>query len=136
MIYADKKQIIFYQKIGELFYAIAASDKVVRKQEFKALRKLVRTEWSSIDDYEDEFHTDAVYQMEIVFEWFQYEQMDGEECFQSFSTFYNENKKLFNTERKRLIWKTVNAIANAFAGKNKSELIMLTNLLLLLKEDE
>ena len=71
--------------------------------------------------------------MEIVFEWFEYEKMDGEECFQSFSTYYKENKKLFNDKRKRLIWKTVNAIANAFAGKNKSELIMLTKLLLLLK---
>ena len=27
-------QVLFYQKIGELFYAVAASDKVVKKAEY------------------------------------------------------------------------------------------------------
>jgi len=37
---SEKKQIKFYQRLGELFYAIAATDKVVRKDEFAALKKL------------------------------------------------------------------------------------------------
>ena len=74
-------ELVFYQKIGELFYAVAASDKVVRKVEYQALTELVETEWKSMDDYEDQFKTDAAYQIAIVFEWFDYEGMDAEDCF-------------------------------------------------------
>jgi len=132
---SEKNQVVFYQKMGELFYAVAASDKVVRKQEYDALKNLVQREWSSLDDYKDEFQSDAVYQMEIVFEWFEYEQMNGQDCFDNFAQYYKENKNLFTPGKKQLIWKTVNAIANAFSGKNKSEVIMLSQLLLLMQDD-
>lgn len=135
MLTSNEKQVVFYQKIGELFYAIAAADKVVREQEYKALKKLVQTEWTSIDDYKDEFNTDAVFQMEIVFEWFEYEQMDADDCFESFKEYFQENRKLFTEKRRQLIWKTANKIAASFSGKNKSELIMLTKLLSVLQED-
>ncbi len=135
MINSEKNQVVFYQKMGELFYAVAASDRVVRKKEYEALKQLVQTEWSSIDDYKDEFQTDAVYQMEIVFEWFDYEGMNGEDGFDNLSDYFKENKELVTYKRKQLIWKTVNAIANAFAGKNKSEVIMLTQLLMLLQDE-
>ncbi|MEM7185509.1 MAG: hypothetical protein AAF466_02525 [Bacteroidota bacterium] len=127
-------QVVFYQKIGELFYAMAAVDNVVRVKEYEALKNLVLTEWTSIDEYKDEFDTDAVFQMEIVFEWFEYEDMDAEQCFDDFKEFYKEHPSLFTQKRKDLIWRTVNAIANAFAGTNKAELIMLTQLHLLMQD--
>lgn len=120
--------MVFYQKMGELFYAIAASDKVVRKAEYEALKKLVSKEWKNLDGYEDPFHTDAAYQIEVVFDWFDYEQLDANDCFDSFADYKKENGKFFTLEVKKLIWKTANAIANAFAGKNKSEVIMLAKL--------
>lgn len=132
---SEDNKLVFYQKLGELFYAVAASDKVVRESEYEALRKLVQSEWSSSEDYKDQFQTDAVHQMEIVFEWFEYEQMNGQDCFDNFRDYFNEHKQLFTYPRKQLIWKTVNAIANAFSGKNKSEVIMLTQLLLLLQDE-
>ena len=131
----ERSQVVFYQKLGELFYAIAASDKVVRTKEYNALKTLVLNEWSRVDDYKDEFDTDAVFQMEIVFEWFEYEGLDAQDCFDDFKIYYKENKHLFTYKRKELIWKTVNAIAEAFAGKNKSELVMLTHLLLLMQDE-
>lgn len=134
MSYTEKPQIEFYQKLGELFYAIAASDKVVRDQEHKALSELIKKEWTSQDDYTDKFGTDAAYQMEIVFDWFEYEQMRAEDCFESFSDYVKEHPGLFSEDRAKLIWRTANAIANAFSGKNKSELIMLTKLKMLLQK--
>jgi hypothetical protein len=128
----DENHVIFYQKMGELFYAIAASDKVVRKTEYEALRKLVRSEWSSLDHYEDEFGVDASYQMEITFDWFDYKTMNANDCFNNFKYYIKEKPQLFTTKMKQLIWKTANAIARAFAGKNKSELIMLAKLKILL----
>lgn len=132
---SEGSQVVFYQKLGELFYAIAASDKVVRTKEYDALKDLVLKEWASVDDYKDEFNSDAVFQMEIVFEWFEYENMDAQDCFNDFRDYYKEHKSLFSYKRKELVWKTVNAIAEAFAGKNKSELIMLTQLLLLMQDE-
>lgn len=134
MYYQEKPGLIFYQKIGELFYAIAASDKVVRKEEYQALRKLVVDEWKAMDSIEDPFHSDAAYQIEIVFEWFDYEGMDATDCFENFNSYFMENKKHFSPERKKLIYTTADAIAASFSGKNKSELIMLAKLKLLLKQ--
>ncbi|MBK5214336.1 MAG: hypothetical protein JJE55_11825 [Flavobacteriaceae bacterium] len=130
----DKPQLLFYQKMGELFYAIAAADKVVRKEEYNALKNMVLAEWKNLDNYEDPFHTDAAYQIEVVFDWFDYEQLDANDCFDSFADYKNEHPKLFTKERKDLIWRTANTIASSFAGKNKSEVIMLAKLKMLLKD--
>lgn len=127
----DKPQLLFYQKMGELFYAIAAADKVVRKEEYNTLKNIVAEEWKNLDDYQDPFHTDAAHQIEIVFDWFDYEQLDAKDCFESFADYYADNPQLFTEERKSLIWKTANAIANSFSGKNKSEVIMLAKLKML-----
>ena len=134
MGFVDKPQLVFYQKMGELFYAIAAADKVVRKEEYNALKNMVLAEWKNLDNYEDPFHTDAAYQIEVVFDWFDYEQLDAKDCFESFADYKNEHPKLFTKERKDLIWRTANTIASSFAGKNKSEVIMLSKLKMLLKD--
>lgn len=129
---ADKPQLLFYQKMGELFYAFAAADKVVRKEEYDILKNIVADQWKNLDDYEDPFRTDAAYQIEVVFDWFDYEQLDASDCFESFADYKKEYPKLFTKDRKELIWKTANAIASSFAGKNKSEVIMLAKLKMLL----
>jgi len=132
---SEKPQVLLYQEIGQLFYAIAAADKVVRKAEYEALRNLVKLEWSSMNDYVDEFGVNAVYQMEIVFDWFDYEQLDANDCFKSFAQYYKDHKNVFSENQKQLLWKTANAIAGSFAGKNKSELILLAKLHLLLQKE-
>ncbi len=119
---------VLYQKLGELFYAIAAADNVIRPAEVEALRSLVQTHWKDIDSLEDEFHTDASYQIEIVFDWLDDKHLDADECFEDFKEFKEEHPKLFNKSLNQLIWQTADAIAGSFAGRNKAELIMLTKL--------
>jgi hypothetical protein len=128
-------ELLFYQKMGELFYAVAASDKVVREAEYKILTQLVEEQWKKQDDYTDKFGTDAAYQISIVFEWFDYERMDADECFESFADYYKDHKKLFYVKRKNLILKTVQKIADSFQGTNKSELIMITKLQILFNKN-
>ncbi|WP_026452432.1 hypothetical protein [Aequorivita capsosiphonis] len=130
----EKLPLLFYQKMGELFYAIAAADKVVRKVEYDVLKKMVLEKWKDLDDSKDPFQTDAAHQIEIVFDWFDYEQLEANNCFDSFEDYKKENSKLFTQERKQLIWETADAIASSFAGKNKSELIMLAKLKILLND--
>ncbi len=131
---SQKPEILFYQKIGKLFYAIAAADKVVHEKEYEVLLQIVKSHWTKLDDFEDEFHSDAAFQIEIVFGWSDYKQLKANECFEEFKDFKKEHERLFGAKRKELIWKTANTIASAFAGKNKSELIMLTKLKLLLEQ--
>lgn len=132
---ATTSELLFYQKMGELFYAIAASDNIVREAEYKALTKLVEEEWKAMEGHEDSFQSNAAYQISIVFEWFDYELMDADDCFESFSDYYKANKKLFTDLKKALILKTVQKIANAFSGTNKNELIMMAKLQLLFKDN-
>ncbi|WP_109097287.1 hypothetical protein [Aquimarina sp. AU58] len=131
---AQNTGIIFYQNLGKLFYAIAASDKIVRKSEYDSLRKIVKTEWLKVDDIEDEFGVDASFQIEIVFDWLDYEELSAEECFIQFETFFKEHQSRFTDKLKQLIWITANAIAGAFSGKNKSELMMLGRLKLIFEK--
>ncbi len=128
-------EIKFYQSLGKLFYAIAASDKIVREAEVETLIDLVKSKWVPIDDFEDEFHVEAAYQIETVFDWLDCEGgLKAEGCFKEFKSFKKENESLFTKKRKQLIWKTSNEIANSFSGKNKSEIIMLARLKMVLEE--
>ena len=132
MTTAQNTGIKFYQNLGKLFYAIAASDKVIRKSEYESLHNIVKSDWLKVDDIVDEFGADAAFQIEIVFDWLDYEEeLDAEECFLQFQTYYEEHKSIFTTNIKILVWTTCNSIASAFSGKNKSELMMLGRLKLL-----
>ncbi len=126
--------ITFYQNLGKLFYAIAASDKVVRPSEYESLRKIVKSEWMKVDDLEDDFGVDAAFQIEIVFDWLDYEELNAEESFAQFEAYFKENKFRFTDKLKQLVWSTCNAIAGAFSGKNKSELMMLGRLKLIFEK--
>ncbi|GGX18595.1 hypothetical protein [Aquimarina muelleri] len=128
-------EIEFYQNLGKLFYAIAASDKVVRKSEYDSLRKIVKSEWLKTGTMEDGFGVNASYQIEIVFDWLDYEEeLNAEECFKEFEAYYKKNTSSFTDSLKNLIWNTVNTIADSFSGKNKSELMMLGRLKLIFEK--
>jgi len=124
-----KMTLKFYQNLGKLFYAIAASDNEVRKVEFDKLKELVKKQWLGLDSIEDGFGSDAAYQIEIVFDLLNIqEKLNAKSCFEDFVKYKNEQKHLFTDNVKQLILKTAGSIASSFSGINKSELIMLTNL--------
>lgn len=128
MTTTEKSEILFYQNLGQLFYAIAAIDKVVRKTEYDALKKIVVEHWKSFEETQTGYQKPVAYHMEIVFEWFDYERMDAQDCFDTFCDYAKEHTATFTKEKKELILKTAEAIANSFAKKNKNELIILTKL--------
>ena len=133
----SKKQVFteeFYQNIGMLFYAIAASDKVVQAEEIKTLNNLVQKKWVPIDNKTDEFGTDEAYKIEMVFDWLEENSPEATWAFKEFRQYKKENEGLFTLPIKQLIWETADAIAASFAGKNKSELIMLSKLKMLLSK--
>lgn len=138
--YVMKKPIkmthTFYQNLGKLFYAIAAADKNVETIEFDKLKEIVKSQWLDIDELDDDFGSDAAYQIEFIFDWLNREDnLDVDNCYNDFVSYKNAQKHLFTQPVKKLILQTSNAIASSFAGKNKSELIILAKLDLELKKN-
>ena len=113
----------FYQNLGKLFFAVAACDNVVREEEFSSLKKTVTNHWMEIDDSEDEFGNDAVYQIEIVFDFLHASAFEdhSDEFVDDFAAFKKENEALFPPKVERAIWRTCVTIADAFYGRNRSE---------------
>ncbi|MBM1106574.1 hypothetical protein JQC67_10530 [Aurantibacter crassamenti] len=134
--YSDSTGKKLYQKVGNLFFAIAMADDTVHSKEIDKLKSLVREKWLPLDDIEDAYGSDAAYQIEIVFDWLLANEKTSGECFKNFTEFYNEHKAIFSEKIKKLIRETANAIAYSFSGKNKSELILLGTLQLLFQKDK
>lgn len=121
-----------YKILGKLFYAIAMADKKVRLEEIEILKEAVREKWVPMNEFEDGLGADAAVQIEIVFDWLQKEEKDATIYFQEFTDFFKSHPSIFSTEINKLIWSTADSIASSFAGKNKSELVLLAKLKLLL----
>ena len=120
---AISQDALFYQSLGRLFYAIAASDKKVHETEIKTLKRIAKKIWTQDMD-----------QIEFIFDWLSKNDEDPFICFNDFVTYKKDHEKGFTLSIKKLIWETANLISNAVSGKNKSELILLSKLKLNLQE--
>jgi hypothetical protein len=136
MKYSNKTILKFYQLLGKIFYAAAAVDKLVRKEELEALRKSVKTHWIALDETFDEFETDSAYQIEIVFDWLNDKHPDPGKAIHSLQVFKEKYPELFTEKVKAMIMNTASAISSSFAAKNKSELIFLSRLERALEKSE
>lgn len=125
---SESTMIHFYQQLGKVFYSIATVDKIIRKEEFAQLKKIVKKEWLPLEDSLTEFGDDSAYQIEIVFDWLVATGWDFEQVIPDFKFFRNEHQHLFTPEINALILKTANAIATSFSGKNKSEHVLISQL--------
>lgn len=115
---------LFCQNLAKLFFAIASIDQKVSAEEveffnfnFKkecTISKLLTIE--EIDTVLKEFN-----QLKIA-------KADAHLCFDDFKIYLKGNPQLFTQAMKSLIWKTSDGIASAYAGKNKSEVIILAKL--------
>lgn len=126
----DKSNNIkFYQNLGKLFYAIAASDKVVKEEELDKLKETVKKAWLTSNLVQDDVKAEAEHSIINTFKWLNRDnEYDAETCFNSFLNYKKDHEQLFTKELNALILKTANGIASSFSRKNKSELIMLAKL--------
>lgn len=118
----------FYQQLARLFYAIAATDGKVRKEEEEELKKIVKNEWLNFDASFDEYGIDFVCYILITFDWLQENDWGIKRAISDFKTYRKNNKDLFTEPINQLILKTSDAIASVFAKQNKSELVLLSKL--------
>lgn len=130
----DRKRLReeFYQNLGKLFYAVAMADRKVHPKEIEKLKERVRDHWLDVDEIEDAYGSDAAFQIESVFDWALAHEKKSEEAYAEFEAFYKDHTTHFTPNVKQLTVATARAIASAFAGCNKSELILLGRIELLL----
>ncbi len=121
--------ISFYENLGKLFYAIAAADDIVEEIEFNVLKETVKNKWTKIDTVDDNFHSDAAYKIETVFDWLNTEGFSNSEtCYTEFIEFKKEHPSLFTEDIKNLILKTATKIAASAHDLDKLELMLVDKL--------
>lgn len=124
----SKLPTLFYKKVGELFYAIAATDNIVRKEEYLSLKDSLDSHGNLFEANENEKSLKPVDIFGSAFKQAYQNKKDPETCFEDFVKYKNNNPEFFTVARNKVIWKTANLIANSFSGVNKSEVILLHKL--------
>ncbi len=122
-----------HQNIGKLCYAIAMADKKISQEEIATLKAVIDRNWCNLDATSKEFILDGHQEILEIFNHLQSRKAESDSCFKEFREFFMEHQDLFNEDLRKLIWDTAQAIAFSFAQKNKSELVLLAKLKMLLE---
>jgi uncharacterized protein (DUF927 family) len=129
----SKLPALFYNKAGELFYAIAAIDNRVRKEEYISFKKSLDSYGNLFEAIENDKSLKPVDILGSAFKQAYQNKKDPETCFEDFVKYKRNNPELFTVARNKAIWNTANLIANSFSEVNKSEVILLQKLKMLLQ---
>lgn len=120
----------FFAKLAHLFYAIAMTDGKMVLEEKRKIKEQVELDWAGKNMQSDS--AEIIYRtMRTLIK----NNMDGELAFEIFQTFFTQNRDLFTDDIRIKIMKSSDRIAMAYAKRNKSELIQLAKLHILLNRD-
>lgn len=129
----ERPPLVFYHKMSELFFAIAATHKSMGVSEYDELKKLISNEWKKLDPKKYPFRNYALEKIEIVFDWFDYEDLDPVECFDNFTEYKKDNEELYTEERKKFIRNTAAVLADYFADEHDTDRKLLNRLMTVLR---
>lgn len=118
----------FFKELGNLFYAIAAADKNISEKEKKALDEEVQYAWKHYDHTTDRFGTDRAFLIEFEFETMEDNDETAEVAYQSFETFFKENKDEIDEHTRTRIFNSARHIAEGMRKINHEELEYLVRL--------
>lgn len=112
---------------------MATIDGTIREEELDELKKIVKQEWRAIDDSLDEYGTDFVYYILITFDWLRENEWNISNVISQFNAYKKDHQVLFTAPINALILKTSYAIASAFAKRNKAEMVLFSQIEILLR---
>jgi uncharacterized tellurite resistance protein B-like protein len=118
----------FYKKLGELLYAIAYADGIVRKKEFETLRTFVLKELAPSESSYDSSGMNKAFYAEFTFEALNGSNTMALEAFQDFIDYLRINSKLINRPHREMILHAVRKVATAYKRINKKEQEMIQRL--------
>lgn len=114
--------------IGKLFYAIAAVDGLIHPREYESILSSMRIEGEAANKYEKDITPldiseiiKGFYDMLLV-------QKPPYDAFKEFASYKIAHEHEFTAAIKKWIWQMADRITYSFAGKNKSEVIILSKL--------
>lgn len=125
---------LFYQSLGNLFYAIASVDGIVRPEELQVLDTHLKKDWCRAGLFDEAMENNADFLIKSTFNRLLLAQTEADTAFKTFRDFALQHREMFDENVNQKIWKTADALAASFADKNKSEVILLAKLKLLLLE--
>ena len=119
--------------IGYIVYAVASADKHVVEEERKIAHDLINEHWALLVDNEDPFGVRALDFVDKIIVSFEEDHLDSEKAFEMFQAIYNEQKQDFSKDIKQFILDLCIKVGSAFNQMNKSELVLLSRIEMLLK---
>ncbi len=120
--------------IGYIVYAVASADKHVAEEEKKIAHDLINEHWTLLADNEDPFGVRALDFVDKIIVSFDEDHLDSEKAFESFQAIYTERNQDFTKEIKQFILDLCIKVGSAFNQMNKSELVLLSRIEILLKD--
>ncbi len=123
----------FYKELGNLFYAIAAADKKIRKEERAQLEKEIQETWRQYDHTTDRFGTDRAFLIEFEFETMEEESVTSEIAYSRFESFFNDFESQIGNTTRQIILNSARHIAECVRKINTVELDYLMRLKKLMK---
>ena len=121
------------EAIGYVLYAVASADKRISPEEKQVIEQYLRENQKKLVRLEDPTGKKSVEIILKKIDFLLLEKMKSEMAFQAFSERYQADKKLFSAEIKQLIIDLCINSAVAVNRMNKSELVVLSQIELLLK---
>lgn len=117
-----------YKELGNLFYAIAAADKLIRPEERKTLHDEIMYAWKHFEDSQDRFGTDRAYLIEFEFESLEDESVSAATAYGLFEQYFQENSQEISQACRIKIFNSARHIAESVRKINQEELYYLTRL--------
>jgi hypothetical protein len=111
----------FYKELGNLFYAIAASDKIINDSERKKLDEEVQFAWRHYDHTTDRFGSDRAFLIEFEFEAMEEEMAPAEDAYRSFADYFKENEMQIDKLTRKRIFNSACHIAESVRKINITE---------------
>lgn len=119
--------------IGYVVYAVASADNHVALEEKKIAHDLINEHWTLLADNEDPFGVLALDFVDKIIVSFDEDHLDSDKAFDSFKEIFEEQKNEFTPEIKQFILDLCIKVGSAFNQMNKSELVLLSRIEILLK---
>jgi hypothetical protein len=118
--------------IAYMAYAVASADHHVDEVERKAIHSFIDEHWQLLADEEDPFAAQTLDFVDKMIPALEANQMSSEEAFNHFKEMFEAKNELFSAELKTFIIQLCIRTGAAFNQMNKSELVLISRLELLL----
>lgn len=112
-----------YNALGALFYAIVSVDNRINPKELEPIKRYLEKKQFPVND-----NNDAPEKIWNKFDIMLHLKTPAYAAFKEFTSYKQSHELEFTNELKKWIWQIADEITYSFAGKNKSEVIILSKL--------